>query len=170
MTMQTTFRTRRRRACPSSAPTRRRRDIDVDVEAELRAFEEAERERLGIKAERRQWVDNMLKPEDDEERARQRDAPHQRAHRRAGLPHRGGAPRARLQGRVLRHEQQRGAPGRQGVRQPRPVQPDLLHGRRPGEAPHRSARQAGHDRRGDRRRTTSSSPPARAARAASACT
>src|SRR5262245_63472586 len=33
-----------------------------DVEAELRAFEEAERERLGIKAERRQWVDNMLKP------------------------------------------------------------------------------------------------------------
>ncbi|MEO7327670.1 MAG: 2-hydroxyglutaryl-CoA dehydratase, partial [Minicystis sp.] len=36
---------------------------DVDIEAELRAFEESERERLGIKAERRQWVDNMLKPE-----------------------------------------------------------------------------------------------------------
>jgi predicted nucleotide-binding protein (sugar kinase/HSP70/actin superfamily) len=36
---------------------------DVDIEAELRAFEEAERERLGIKAERRHWVDNMLKPE-----------------------------------------------------------------------------------------------------------
>ncbi|CAN96405.1 MULTISPECIES: 2-hydroxyglutaryl-CoA dehydratase [Sorangium] len=35
---------------------------DVDIEAELRAFEEAERERLGLKAERRQWVDNMLKP------------------------------------------------------------------------------------------------------------
>src|SRR5262245_27988864 len=35
-------------------------DLDVDVEAELRAFEEAERERLGIKAERRQWADNML--------------------------------------------------------------------------------------------------------------
>jgi predicted nucleotide-binding protein (sugar kinase/HSP70/actin superfamily) len=35
---------------------------DVDIEAELRAFEEAERERLGIKAERRQWVDGMLKP------------------------------------------------------------------------------------------------------------
>src|SRR5262245_62298596 len=34
-----------------------------DVEAELRAFEEAERERLGIKAERRQWVDTMLKPQ-----------------------------------------------------------------------------------------------------------
>jgi len=33
---------------------------EVDVEAELRAFEEAERERLGIKAERRQWADNML--------------------------------------------------------------------------------------------------------------
>src|SRR6185437_13336546 len=36
-------------------------DLDVDVDAELRAFEEAERERLGIKAERRQWSDNMLK-------------------------------------------------------------------------------------------------------------
>src|SRR3954470_21508617 len=35
---------------------------DVDVEAELRAFEESERARLGIKAERKQWVDNMLKP------------------------------------------------------------------------------------------------------------
>lgn len=35
---------------------------DVDIEAELRAFEEAERERLGLKAERRQWADNMLKP------------------------------------------------------------------------------------------------------------
>jgi predicted nucleotide-binding protein (sugar kinase/HSP70/actin superfamily) len=37
-------------------------DADVDVEAELRAYEEAERERLGIKAGRRQWADNMLKP------------------------------------------------------------------------------------------------------------
>jgi predicted nucleotide-binding protein (sugar kinase/HSP70/actin superfamily) len=36
---------------------------EVDVEAELRAFEEAEKERLGIKAERRQWADNMLKPQ-----------------------------------------------------------------------------------------------------------
>jgi predicted nucleotide-binding protein (sugar kinase/HSP70/actin superfamily) len=36
--------------------------LDLDIEAELRAFEEAERERLGIKAERRQWADNMLKP------------------------------------------------------------------------------------------------------------
>jgi len=38
-------------------------DTDIDVEAELRAFEEAEKERLGIKAERRQWADNMLKPQ-----------------------------------------------------------------------------------------------------------
>src|SRR3954470_17297506 len=35
---------------------------DVDVEGELKAFEESERARLGIKAERRQWVDSMLKP------------------------------------------------------------------------------------------------------------
>lgn len=35
---------------------------EVDVEAELRAWEEAERERLGIRQERRQWADGMLKP------------------------------------------------------------------------------------------------------------
>ena len=44
-----------------------------------------------------------------------------------------------------------GAPGRQGVRQPRPVQPDVLHRRQPGEVPHHAARQARDDRRGDRR-------------------
>ena len=38
-------------------------NLDVDVEAELRAWEEAERERLGIKVDRRQWVDGMLSPE-----------------------------------------------------------------------------------------------------------
>jgi predicted nucleotide-binding protein (sugar kinase/HSP70/actin superfamily) len=37
-------------------------DVDIDIEAELRAYEEAERERLGIKAERKQWTDNMLQP------------------------------------------------------------------------------------------------------------
>jgi len=37
--------------------------MDIDIEAELRAFEEAERERLGLRTERRQWVDNMLQPE-----------------------------------------------------------------------------------------------------------
>ena len=36
-------------------------DADIDIEAELLAFEQAEKERLGIKAERRQWADNMLK-------------------------------------------------------------------------------------------------------------
>jgi predicted nucleotide-binding protein (sugar kinase/HSP70/actin superfamily) len=36
--------------------------FDDALEAELRAYEEAERERLGIKTERRQWADNMLKP------------------------------------------------------------------------------------------------------------
>ncbi|MCS6899257.1 MAG: hypothetical protein RMJ98_05805 [Myxococcales bacterium] len=36
--------------------------LDDALEAELRAYEEAERERLGIQAERRQWADNMLKP------------------------------------------------------------------------------------------------------------
>jgi len=36
------------------------KQLDAELEAELRAFEEAERERLGIKAERKQWADNML--------------------------------------------------------------------------------------------------------------
>ena len=35
---------------------------EIDVELELRAWEEAERERLGIRQERRQWADGMLKP------------------------------------------------------------------------------------------------------------
>jgi predicted nucleotide-binding protein (sugar kinase/HSP70/actin superfamily) len=37
-------------------------DVEVDIEAELRAFEEAERERIGVRKERKQWSDNMLKP------------------------------------------------------------------------------------------------------------
>ena len=45
---------------------------------------------------------------------------------------------------------ERGAPGRQGVRQPRPVQPDVLHRRQPGEVPHHAARQARDDGRGHR--------------------
>jgi predicted nucleotide-binding protein (sugar kinase/HSP70/actin superfamily) len=35
---------------------------DVDFEAEMKAFEESERERLGIKQDRKQWVDTMLDP------------------------------------------------------------------------------------------------------------
>ncbi len=38
------------------------REMDAALEAELRAFEEAERERLGIRADRRQWADSMLQP------------------------------------------------------------------------------------------------------------
>ncbi len=34
-----------------------------DIDAELKAWEEAERERLGLRKERRQWADTMLKPE-----------------------------------------------------------------------------------------------------------
>jgi predicted nucleotide-binding protein (sugar kinase/HSP70/actin superfamily) len=40
--------------------TAAQKQLDAELEAELRAFEEAERERLGIKAERKQWADNML--------------------------------------------------------------------------------------------------------------
>jgi predicted nucleotide-binding protein (sugar kinase/HSP70/actin superfamily) len=37
--------------------------IQEELESELKAFEDSERERLGMKKARRQWVDNMLKPE-----------------------------------------------------------------------------------------------------------
>jgi predicted nucleotide-binding protein (sugar kinase/HSP70/actin superfamily) len=37
--------------------------IAEELEAELKAYEDSERERLGLKKARRQWVDNMLKPE-----------------------------------------------------------------------------------------------------------
>lgn len=38
------------------------RDLDQDIEAELKAYEEAERERLGMRQKRKQWVDNMVAP------------------------------------------------------------------------------------------------------------
>jgi predicted nucleotide-binding protein (sugar kinase/HSP70/actin superfamily) len=57
-----------KKSLPIVAPHTTPADLDVEsasieaMEAELRAFEEAERERIGIKAERRQWADGMLKP------------------------------------------------------------------------------------------------------------
>jgi len=38
-------------------------DPDIDVEAAMREFERLERERLGLKESRQQWVDRMLNPE-----------------------------------------------------------------------------------------------------------
>lgn len=60
MTMEPNINGRVRLPVVGSAPSRA--DGVVDVEAELRAWEEAERERLGLREGRRQWVDNMLKP------------------------------------------------------------------------------------------------------------
>jgi len=50
-----------KKSLPVIAANKTSADLDIDVEAELLAFEKAERERLGIKAERRQWADNMLR-------------------------------------------------------------------------------------------------------------
>jgi predicted nucleotide-binding protein (sugar kinase/HSP70/actin superfamily) len=50
---------------PTPTPTPTSSDADaalIDVEAELRAYEEAESARLGIRRERRQWVDTMTAP------------------------------------------------------------------------------------------------------------
>ena len=59
MTMQTV--STPKKSLPVIGAHKTSADLDVDVEAELAAFEKAERERLGLKAERRQWADNMLK-------------------------------------------------------------------------------------------------------------
>jgi predicted nucleotide-binding protein (sugar kinase/HSP70/actin superfamily) len=45
------------------APSPLDADIDVDVEAAMREFERIERERLGIREARKQWVDNMVNPQ-----------------------------------------------------------------------------------------------------------
>ena len=37
--------------------------LDAALEAELRAYEDAERERLGVKKDRKQWADSMLRPQ-----------------------------------------------------------------------------------------------------------
>ena len=65
--------------------------------------------------------------------------------------------------------ERQGLPARQGVRQQRPVQPDLLHRRQPGAVSAEPGR-AGPDASRKSSTATSSSPPAPAARAASACT
>ena len=122
----------------------------IDIDAELKAFEEAERKRLGLDSHVEQWVEDMVEPRLQEVRARQGHAAHRRPHRRAGLPHRGRPQGHRLQRADARLPDQRGLPGRQGVRQPRPVQPDVLHRRQPREVPDHAARQARHDAEGDR--------------------
>ncbi|MFO0757567.1 MAG: 2-hydroxyglutaryl-CoA dehydratase [Byssovorax sp.] len=55
----------KKRSLPLYEPKTTANDVmsDADIEAELRAHEASEKERLGIKAERRQWADNMLTPE-----------------------------------------------------------------------------------------------------------
>ncbi|MDP3276288.1 MAG: 2-hydroxyglutaryl-CoA dehydratase [Deltaproteobacteria bacterium] len=37
-------------------------ELDAEIEAELKAFEESERERIGVRKERKQWADTMLNP------------------------------------------------------------------------------------------------------------
>ena len=88
--------------------------------------------RSGRALARRQSADvHPRRSRDDDHPARRPDAgPRHAAHRRAGGT-RLQAPGARLPGR-------RGAPLRQGVRQSRAVQPDVLHRRQPREAPDRT--------------------------------
>jgi predicted nucleotide-binding protein (sugar kinase/HSP70/actin superfamily) len=48
---------------PAEADRETLEAMDAELERELRAFEDAERERLGLGEGRRQWVDEMLQPE-----------------------------------------------------------------------------------------------------------
>ncbi len=56
----TTQETPKKKSLPIAGKLER---IAEDLEAELQAYEESERERIGVKKARRQWVDTMLKPE-----------------------------------------------------------------------------------------------------------
>jgi len=106
-----------------------------------------------------------------EEPARGDDAAGSRPDGGARLPGQGGAHGPGLQtSRSSRRPTNDALRLRQGVRQPRAVQPDVLHRREPREVPHR-ARRARRPSRPPRSSTsTSSSRRAPAAPAASACT
>jgi predicted nucleotide-binding protein (sugar kinase/HSP70/actin superfamily) len=63
MVMETTAPKRHLPLMNKPAPSPLDADVDVDVEAAMREFERMERERLGIREARKQWVDNMVNPQ-----------------------------------------------------------------------------------------------------------
>ena len=112
------------------------------IEAQLKQFEIEERKRLGLPVENaKHWFDAVPR-EFTRDAARAHDDPRVGPHDGARPVHPGGAAWHRLQGPRDGHAGQRRAPVRARVRQPRPVQPDVLHGRQPREVPRRPARAA----------------------------
>ena len=63
----------------------------VDIDAELRAFEEAERKRLGLDGKTEQWIDDMANLTFTKKEKAQHHAPRQRPDDGARLLHRGRA-------------------------------------------------------------------------------
>ena len=102
------------------------------MDAELRAFEEAERKRLGLGGPSDQWTDEMLKLTFTKK---------ERAHVTllvGGLTRRRTTSSRPASGASATRSMTSTWPtttasSRQGVRQPRPVQPDLLHRGQPRE-------------------------------------
>ena len=115
---------------------------DIDIDAELRKLDEAAalgaRPGGAVQDDRLTLVRPDGQPAVHEEPAREDHAAGLGPDRGARLPGQGRAHRPRLQGRGHRRARQRRPALRQGVRQPRPVQPDLLHRRQPGQVPDRA--------------------------------
>ena len=105
---------------------------DDQIEQYLEAYEAAERDRLDLRNQRKQWVDEMIDPD-----FTKKEKPQHHALGQLASP----TPQDFLAEGALRsvgynvenigYAQQRGAADRQGVRQPRSVQPHLLHGGQP---------------------------------------
>ena len=90
---------------------------EEELEKELAAFEAAEKERLGIREQRKQWVDNMTH---SVMKRKERDSV-TLLMGGAGLPAAGRALRAGLQGRGDACARRAVAADGQGVREPRPM-------------------------------------------------
>ena len=122
---------------------RRGQSADIDVDAELKKFElEQSASASASRPATEHWRDDI--PD-------RRSPASQRAHTTLLVSGLTMAHDLFVQGALRgigykvqrdRRARQRRAPVRQGVRQPRPVQPDLLHRRQPGEVPRRPARRA----------------------------
>ena len=140
-------RTAHERRRPSKTSSRSRSSTSTPS---CKKFEEEERKRLGLDEQTEQWIEDM---------ANLTFTKKEKANITILV---GGLTMAHdyfveagLRGigynvQMLDVPGQRGAPVRQGVRQPRPVQPDVLHRRQPGEVPLHAARQARDDGEGDR--------------------
>ncbi len=125
-------------------------NVDIDVDAELKKFEIEQMAALGLEAGKEHWRDDNPTTFTGDQRAHTTLLDLGPDDGARPVPA-GRAARHRLQGQGDRLPGQLGADLRQGVRQPRSVQPDLLHRRQPGQVPDLAARRAEDPGQGHRR-------------------